>query len=104
MKTCPDCNKEIIAIDSNGIFSFQKRASRIFWLFSVTFLILLWSILITKLMPESLVSVSLVVYYIAALIFMVKMYKSNLNKVIYECANCKNKFSGNPLKPFNYGK
>ena len=104
MKACPNCNKEPIAIDSNGMFSFQKRASRIFWLFSVTFLILLWSILIPKLMPEALISVSLVVYYIAAIIFMLKMYKSNLQKVIYECVNCKNKFSGNPIKLFNYGK
>ena len=104
MKTCPDCNKELIAIDSKGLFSFQKRASRIFWLFSVTFLILLWSILIPKLMPEVLISVSLVAYYIAALIFMLKMYKSNVKKVIYECINCKNKFSDTPLKPYDYGK
>jgi len=104
MKICPDCNKELIAIDSKGMFSFQKRASRMLWLFLVIFLVLLWSILIPKLMPEDLVSVSLVVYYITALIFILKTYKLNKSKIIYECLNCKNKFSDNPLKPFDYGK
>jgi len=104
MKTCPNCNNELIAIDSTGIFSFQKRASRIYWIFSAIFLGLLWSILIPKIMPENLTYFALALYYIIAIMLIFKMYKSNMKKIIYECVNCKNKYSNTPLKLFNYGK
>jgi len=104
MKTCPNCNNELIAIDSTGIFSFQKRASRIYWVISSIFLGLLWSILIPKVVPESITQIVLAVYYFVVIVFIIKMYKSNMNKIIYECVSCKNKYNNNPLKPFNYGK
>lgn len=102
MKTCPNCNKELISIDSKGIFSFQKRASRIFWVVSTTFLGLLWSILIPKITPEAISSYALVLYYIIITILIIKLYKSNKSKVIYECVSCKKKYSDTPLKPFTY--
>ena len=104
MKTCPNCNKQLVAIDSAGIFSFKKRASRIYWVISAIFLGLLWSILILKIAPENTTQIALAVYYIVVTVFIVKMYKSNMNKIIYECVSCKNKYSNNPLKSFNYGK
>jgi len=102
MKTCPNCNNELKAIDSKGIFFFQKRASRIYWVFSAIFLGLVWSILIPKITPESISNYALVVYYIIITILIIKLYKSNMSKVIYECVGCKNKYSNNPLKLFNY--
>ena len=104
MKTCPNCNKQLVAIDSTGIFSFQKRALRIYWVISATFLGLLWSILILKIAPENITQIALAVYYITAIVFIIKMYKSNMKKIIYECINCKNKYSNNPLKLFNYAQ
>jgi hypothetical protein len=104
MKKCPNCNNQLIAIDSTGIFSFQKRASRIYWVISTIFLGLLWSILIPKIMSEKLTHIAFAVYYISAILFILNMYKSNMKKIIYECVNCKNKYSNNPLKLFKYGK
>ena len=104
MKTCPNCNNELIAIDSTAIYSFQKRASRIYWLVSLIFIALLLSILIPKIVPDAISQLVLVIYYVIALIAIMKMYKSNKNKVVYECIKCKNKYSDNPLKLFHYGK
>jgi len=103
MKKCPDCNSDLVAVDTLGIFSFEKRFSRVFWLISVIFIALLWSILLPKIMPEEAKSISLVVYYFLAGILIYKSYKTNKNKVIYECASCKNKFKGSALTKFNYG-
>ena len=104
MKACPDCKNELIAIDSKGLFSFQKRASRILWVISMVFLGVLWSILVPKIVPENISSYALAAYYILITILIIKLYKSNKSKIIYECTNCKNKFSDTPLKPFTYGK
>lgn len=104
MKTCPNCNKQLIAIDSSGIFSFQKRASRIYWVISAIFIGLLWSILILKIMPENITHIALAVYYIFAILFIFNMYKSNMKKIIYKCVNCNNTYSSNPLELFDYGK
>ena len=104
MKKCPNCNNQLIAIDSTVIFSFHTKALRINWVITAVFIGLLWSILIPKILPENIAHIALVVYYIFAIIFIIKMYKSNMKKIIYECVSCKNRYSNNPLKPFKYGK
>jgi hypothetical protein len=104
MKKCPDCSNELVGVDTIGLFSFEKSISKIFWLISVIFLALLWSILIPKLIPEEVKHIALGVYYSLVAILIYKLYKSNNNKVIYECISCKQKFKGNALTKFNYGE
>ena len=104
MKKCSDCNNELVGVDTVGMFSFEKRFSRMFWLISVIFLALLWSILIPKIMPEEIKHIALVIYYSFSAILIYKLYKSNKNKIIYECVSCKNKYKGNTHTKFNYGE
>jgi hypothetical protein len=104
MKKCPDCNNNLMGVDTRGMFAFEKRAARIFWLISFVFLVLLWSILIQKIVPETFRPIALVIYYSLGAILIYKTYNSNKNKIIYECISCKKKFKGNALTQFNYGE
>lgn len=81
---------------------FDKKASKVTWLIVSIFLILIWSILVVKLVPESIRGFGLLIYYALGLLLVHKLYKRNLEKVIYECADCKTRYKGSSPEEFSY--
>jgi DNA-directed RNA polymerase subunit RPC12/RpoP len=102
MNKCSKCNSPLFSVDTLSVFSFEKRATRMFWLIFSVFLIVLWSGLVLKLAPESAKSIALLIYYTLGILAVYKLYRNNLNKVIYECSKCKTRFKGNSPEPFIY--
>jgi hypothetical protein len=102
MESCPNCNSKLKAVDTRGIFPFEGRASRVRWLIVFSFLIIIWSALILVLVPEKYQSIALLIYYPLSFAILIKLYKTKLNSIIYECVSCKNRFKGQKLTKFSY--
>ena len=102
MGSCPICNNELKAVDTRGIFPFESRASRARWLVVFSFLIIIWSALILVVLPEKYQSIALLIYYPLSFAMLIKVYKTKLNSIIYECISCKNRFKGQNLTKFSY--
>ena len=103
MTKCPDCNTELKAVDSRGMFPFETRASRVRWVIVFSFLIIVWSALILVLIPEGYQSITLAIYFPLSFFLLYKIYNSKLDSIIYECASCQNRFKGQKLVKFSYG-
>jgi hypothetical protein len=102
MDNCPNCNNKLKAVDTRGIFPFENRASRVRWLTVFSLLIVLWSALILVLVPEDYQSIALLIYYPLSFAILIKLYKTKLDSIIYECISCKNRFKGQKLTKFSY--
>ncbi len=103
MDSCPNCNAELKAVDTRGIFPFESRTSRVRWIVVFSFLIIVWSALILALVPEAYQSIALLLYYPLSFALLFKLYKSKLDSIIYECTSCKDRFKGQKLVKFSYG-
>jgi len=102
MESCPNCNNELKAVDTRGIFPFESRVSRVRWLMVFSLLIIVWSALILVLVPEGYQVIALLIYFILSFSILIKFYKMKLDSIIYECIGCKNRFKGRKLTKFSY--
>jgi len=102
MKRCPNCNENIVAIDTIGLFRFENKGSRVRWVLGFSFLILVWSALIPIFFSQPYRLVLLVIYYIFACGFLYRIYLNKLDSIVYGCENCSKKFIGRKLSIFTY--
>jgi len=104
LKKCPSCNHKIEAIDTVGFFKFDNKGSRVRWIIGFSFLILVWSIMIPILAPQLYQSILLLIYYLLSYGLLYRIYKKNLDSIVYECKSCGKKFIGTKLLNFKYNK
>ena len=102
IKKCLNCNKELEAIDTVGIFRFENKWSRVRWIIGFSFLVLVWSVMIPILVPQPYQSALLLIYYFLSYGFLYKLYKKKLDSIVYNCKSCNKKFIGRTLLDFEY--
>lgn len=104
MKACPDCNSELRAVDTIGIFPFHSTASKIRFAVMLVFLAVVWSALILVLVPNNLHAISLVAFYGVSILLIYKISKSKFESIVFECGQCHQRFKGSNLMRFRYGE
>ena len=104
MKACPDCNSELRAVDTLGIFPFHSTASKIRFFVMLVFLVVVWSALVLVLVPKDLHAISLIAFYGVSILLIYKISKSKIESIVFECSECHQRFKGSNLVRFRYGE